>query len=294
MMTGPITFSIIFLNVQNYNLFLHAAPAIYSNWKERYNKKMKHHVQSVDEVKKLKYKQIKTKKIYEEVAEALLDTIKKGELQPGDKLDSVQSLADSFQVSRSAVREALSALKAMGMVEMKQGEGTYVKTFEPEQISIPLSAALLMKKKDVAELLEVRGILEIGAVSAAAEKRTEEDLERMHAALADMNLADGNNELGEKADLAFHLALAGASQNGLLKGLMNHVSSLLIETMRETRKIWLFSKKTTVKRLYEEHEAIYRAVKEQDGQKAEQAMLEHLTNVEKVLASYFEETEQPH
>ncbi len=241
-------------------------------------------------MKKLKYKQIKTKKIYEEVAEALLETIKNGELQPGDKLDSVQALADSFQVSRSAVREALSALKAMGIVEMKQGEGTYVKTFEPEQISVPLSAALLMKKQDVAELLEVRKILEIGAVAGAAQKRTEDDLEHMRAALEDMNLADGNGELGEKADLAFHLALAGASQNDLLKGLMNHVSSLLIETMRETRKIWLFSKKTTVKRLYEEHEAIYRAVKEQNGKKAEQAMLEHLTNVETVLASYFEET----
>ncbi|MEC1588866.1 FadR/GntR family transcriptional regulator [Bacillus sonorensis] len=228
--------------------------------------------------------------MYEEVAEALLETIKNGELQPGDKLDSVQALADSFQVSRSAVREALSALKAMGIVEMKQGEGTYVKTFEPEQISVPLSAALLMKKQDVAELLEVRKILEIGAVAGAAQKRTEDDLEHMRAALEDMNLADGNGELGEKADLAFHLALAGASQNDLLKGLMNHVSSLLIETMRETRKIWLFSKKTTVKRLYEEHEAIYRAVKEQNGKKAEQVMLEHLTNVETVLASYFEET----
>ncbi|WP_242662976.1 lactate permease LctP family transporter [Bacillus paralicheniformis] len=75
-----------------------------------------------------------------------------------------------------------------------------------------------------------------------------------------MKQADGNGELGEKADLAFHLALAGASQNDLLKGLMNHVSSLLIETMRETRKIWLFSKNTTVKRLYEEHDAIYQAV----------------------------------
>ncbi|MEC0685094.1 winged helix-turn-helix domain-containing protein, partial [Bacillus haynesii] len=57
--------------------------------------------------------------MYEEVAEALLESIKSGELEPGDKLDSVQALAESFQVSRSAVREALSALKAMGMVEMK-------------------------------------------------------------------------------------------------------------------------------------------------------------------------------
>ncbi len=78
--------------------------SICSGRKERYNK-IAHHAQSGYEVKKLKYKQIKTKKIYEEVAEALLESIKSGELEPGDKLDSVQALAESFQVSRSAVRK---------------------------------------------------------------------------------------------------------------------------------------------------------------------------------------------
>lgn len=97
----------------------------------------------------LKYKQIKTKKIYEEVADALLEKIKAGELKPGEKLDSVQALSESFQVSRSAVREALSALKAMGLVDMKQGEGTYIREFEPSHVSQPLSSALLMKKEDV-------------------------------------------------------------------------------------------------------------------------------------------------
>ena len=82
----------------------------------------------------MKYKQIKTKKIYEEVADALLEKIKAGELKPGEKLDSVQALSESFQVSRSAVREALSALKAMGLVDMKQGEGTYIREFELQTI----------------------------------------------------------------------------------------------------------------------------------------------------------------
>ena len=63
----------------------------------------------------LQYKQIKPKKIYEEVAEALHEMIRTGQLKPGDKLESVQQLAENFQVSRSATREALSALKAMGL-----------------------------------------------------------------------------------------------------------------------------------------------------------------------------------
>ncbi len=126
----------------------------------------------------LKYKQIKTKKIYEEVADALLEKIKAGELKPGEKLDSVQALSESFQVSRSAVREALSALKAMGLVDMKQGEGTYIREFEPSHVSQPLSSALLMKKEDVKQLLEVRKLLELGVAAMAAEKRTEDDLQK--------------------------------------------------------------------------------------------------------------------
>ena len=62
----------------------------------------------------------KTKKIYEEVAEAIYEMIRTGQLKPGDKLDSVQQLAENFNVGRSAIREALSALKAMGLIEMRQ------------------------------------------------------------------------------------------------------------------------------------------------------------------------------
>jgi GntR family transcriptional repressor for pyruvate dehydrogenase complex len=237
----------------------------------------------------MKYKQIKPKKIYEEVAEELIEMIKSGQLKPGEKLDSVQQLAESFQVSRSAIREALSALKAMGLIDLRQGEGTYIREFDPKQLSFPLSTAFLMNKGDVAQLLEVRKILEIGVVASAANNRSEQNLSAMHDALMEMKLAYGNEELGEKADYAFHLAIAEASQNELLRSLMNHVSSLLIETMRETRKIWLFSKKTSVERLYDEHQMIYEAIFDQNAKKAQQAMRDHLQTVEDMLSSYFEE-----
>lgn len=236
----------------------------------------------------MKYKQIKPKKIYEEVAEEIVEMIKSGKIKPGEKLDSVQTLAESFQVSRSAIREALSALKAMGLIDMRQGEGTYVKEFDSEQLSFPLSTAFLMNKNDVTQLLEVRKILEIGVVAAAAEKRTDENLSAMKMALNGMKLAYGNEELGEKADFAFHLALAEASQNELLKSLMLHVSSLLIETMRETRKICLFSKKTSVVRLYDEHLVIYEAIVNKNPKQAQQAMKDHLQTVEDLLSSYFD------
>ncbi|MDQ0198367.1 FadR/GntR family transcriptional regulator [Neobacillus ginsengisoli] len=238
----------------------------------------------------MKYKKIKPKKIYEEVAEAIYEMIRSGQLKPGDKLDSVQQLAENFQVGRSAIREALTSLRAMGLVDMKQGEGTYIKEFVSEQITFPLSTAILMNKEDIAQLLEVRKIIESGTAAAAAKKRTNQHLAMMESALEEMKKAHGDEELGEKADLQFHFALAEAAQNQLLMSLMNHVSGLMSETMRETRKVWLFSKQTTVERLYDEHKAIYQAIMEQDEEKARYFMLVHLENVEAVLKKYFQHT----
>ncbi|WML41889.1 FadR/GntR family transcriptional regulator [Neobacillus sp. OS1-2] len=238
----------------------------------------------------MEYKKIKPKKIYEEVAEAIYEMIRAGRLKPGEKIDSVQQLAESFQVGRSAIREALTSLRAMGLIEMKQGEGTFVKEFEKDQITFPLSTAILMNKEDIAELVEVRKIIESGTAAAAAKRRTEQHLAMMEAALEAMNGAKGNEELGEKADLQFHLALADAAQNQLLASLMNHVSDLMVETMRETRRVWLFSKQTTLERLYHEHLAIYEAIKNQDETEARNRMLIHLGNVDKILKEYFQHT----
>jgi len=239
----------------------------------------------------LKYKQIKTKKIYEEIADALIESIRTGELLPGEKLDSVQALSENFQVSRSAVREALSALKAIGLIEMKQGEGTYVKQFDPEQLTFCLSPAFLMKQQDIVQLLEVRSIIESGAVKKAALLRTDDDLHRLHEALEQMKRAEAHKEIGEEADLTFHLAIAKASKNHLLAALMNQVSTLLMETMRETRKIVLFSRKASIRQLYKDHERIYQAVMDKQPEEAERAMLTHLETVEQLLGDVLQEQE---
>jgi GntR family transcriptional regulator, transcriptional repressor for pyruvate dehydrogenase complex len=238
----------------------------------------------------LEYKQIKPKKIYEEVTEALHDMIRTGQLPPRSKLESVQQLAENFQVSRSAIREALSALKAMGLVEMKQGEGTYIKEFDAKQMTFPLSTAVLMDKKDVAHLLEVRKIIETGTAALAAKNRREEDLEAMAQALEEMKRVKGDEELGEKADFQFHLAVSAAAGNPLLSTLLGQVSELMIKTMKETRRLWLFSQQTTTENLVIEHAKIYHAILDKNEEKARMAMSEHLENVESLLKKYFFES----
>ncbi|HGE5807785.1 MULTISPECIES: FadR/GntR family transcriptional regulator [Bacillus] len=221
--------------------------------------------------------------MYEEVSEAILTMIKNGTLKPGDKLLPVHQLAEQFQVGRSAVREALSALRAMGLIEMKQGEGTYVRNFDPSSLTKSLNNKLLMKKEDILNLLEVRKVLEVGAVRAAAAKRTEANLQNMKQWLDEMAKSIGDENAGEKADFHFHMGIAESSHNNILLELMNHVSEMIAETIGESRRIILYGEQTTSERLLEEHQSIYDAVLKQDVELAQQAMLDHLTNVEHIV-----------
>ncbi|MGN4714996.1 FadR/GntR family transcriptional regulator [Bacillus cereus group sp. MYBK226-2] len=225
--------------------------------------------------------------MYEEVSEAILTMIKNGTLKPGDKLLPVHQLAEQFQVGRSAVREALSALRAMGLIEMKQGEGTYVKNFDSSSLTKSLNNRLLMKKEDILNLLEVRKVLEVGAVRAAAAKRTEANLQNMKHWLDEMAKSIGDEKAGEKAgekaDFQFHMGIAESSHNNILLELMNHVSEMIAETIGESRRIILYGEQTTSERLIEEHQVIYDAVLKQDVELAQQAMLDHLTNVEHIV-----------
>ena len=235
----------------------------------------------------MEIKPIRTRKIYEEVTDSILEMIKSGQFKTGDKLDSVEQLAKSFNVGRSAIREALSGLRAMGLVEMRQGEGTYITSFDASKFSLPLSSALLMKREDIKELSEVRKILEVGAVASASINHADEDLMAMEEALNAMKEAKGQGEIGEKADLDFHLAIAHATHNKMLINLMSSVSEIMVESMRETRQLLLYSEEMMAS-LVEEHQLIYQAIKARNIEEAQKNMLNHLIGVEKVLSHYIE------
>ena len=235
----------------------------------------------------MEIKPIRTRKIYEEVTDSILEMIKSGQFKTGDKLDSVEQLAKSFYVGRSAIREALSGLRAMGLVEMRQGEGTYITSFDASKFSLPLSSALLMKREDIKELSEVRKILEVGAVASASINHDDEDLLAMEEALNAMKEAKGQGEIGEKADLDFHLAIAHATHNKMLINLMSSVSEIMVESMRETRQLLLYSEEMMAS-LVEEHQLIYQAIKARNIEEAQKNMLNHLIGVEKVLSHYIE------
>ncbi|WP_141993886.1 FadR/GntR family transcriptional regulator [Bacillus sp. B4EP4a] len=238
------------------------------------------------------YKKIKPKKIYEEVSDELYEMIRSGSLKPGEQLDSIQQLAENFQVGRPAIREALSALSSMGLIEIKQGEGTFVKTFDPTIMNHPLSAALLMDQANIKHLLEVRKILESGTAEVAAKMRTKENLIELKESLFNMEKVSDDEELSDKADIAFHVAVANASQNELLITLMNHVSELMTEKMGDIRRIALYSEEMTLKQLYQQHVRIHDAIVAKDEDGARSAMLFHLQSVEESLDRVIQKNQQ--
>lgn len=233
----------------------------------------------------MKNNRIQTKKIYEEVTDQLVGMIKNGELKPGDQLNSVEQLAADFAVSRSAVREALSGMRAMGLIVMRQGEGTFVTKFDPSNFSLLVHASLLMKKEDIQEIYEVRKILEVGAARSAALHHQPEDLIALESAMDDMKKAKEEGAIGEEADMRFHMAIAKASRNEILLHLMSSVSEVMLSVLKETREVLIYNEKKTTS-LIDEHQAIYDAIKSREPEKAFNHMLTHLTNVEKSLEKY--------
>lgn len=238
----------------------------------------------------MSFEKIKPQKGSDLVLQQLKAQIMNGELQPGTKLDSIVDLAVTFGVGRSTIREALSALKAMGWLDIQQGGGTYVKEVLPT--SSP-SLNLFHSNDSLKEILEVRRILETGCASLAAEQRSEEDLQQLEHILKQMSDHIGDEDKSEEADTNFHLHIAKASGNSLLIQLMESLSQRLQETMKDSRKIWFYAEHATAIRLLNEHQSIYEAIKNQDIAEASMRMLNHIVKVESVLREDLGKVDNP-
>jgi len=224
---------------------------------------------------------------YEEITEQLKRQILDGKLKVGDKLPSTKEMSERFGVGRSTTREALSALKAMGLIEIRQGGGCTVIRSEPEpEIKLPELESLRLNRETLLELIEVRQSLEVSIASLAAEKRTEEDAATLQRIVKEMELAVGNDLEGERTDIEFHLALVKATRNSMLSKVLDSIMTPMELAIREVRRVELYSNRTVAERLLEEHSAICEAVVARDAAAAAEGMKRHLRNIENILLKY--------
>jgi len=218
------------------------------------------------------------------VIQHIREQIDAGIWTPGQKLPSVVDLALSYGVGRSTVREALSALKAMGLIDIRHGGGTYISAELPTVSSE--TNEWFQRAHSIQEILEVRKVLETGNVALAALHRKPSDLNLLEKTLIRMEEALQNEALGEEADTLFHLQIARATQNPLLIQLMESLSLRIQETMSDTRRMWFFDEQETASILLAEHREIYLAIKKKDEALATKLMRKHLLKVEKVLKKH--------
>ncbi|WP_426448151.1 FadR/GntR family transcriptional regulator [Paenibacillus sp. S-38] len=233
---------------------------------------------------------------YEEVTEQLKAQILQGRLEAGDRLPSTKEMSERFGVSRSVTREALSALKAMGLIEIRQGGACRVIGRGETGASAASApghspAALTLDRTALAHMLEARSMLEVSNAALAAAKRTDADLERLREALADMERAAACGAEADEADLRFHTALARAGQNPVLLHVFESIAVPLHAAIAGTRRepaagpsVQERSSSEGISRqLLEEHAAIYAAVAAHDQDRAVQGMRLHLEHMEAFL-----------
>jgi len=217
---------------------------------------------------------VKRSRIYEHIVEQIRALIREGRWAPGDQIPPERELAERFKVSRTSVREALRALEMQGVIDSRQGGGTFVRTADTEALVPPLAAAILRGRRELAEVLEVRELIEPGIARRAAERATAEHVAELEALLQRQRacIAEGRSFVDE--DTAFHYTLATAADNHILLRLHN----VILDVLREWGQSYLHVRDRPQTSL-RGHEAILGAVKGREGEAAYQASLEHITEV---------------
>jgi GntR family transcriptional repressor for pyruvate dehydrogenase complex len=227
---------------------------------------------------KVELESIQKTKVYEEVAAQLERLILEGALKPGDKLPPERELAERFNVSRSAVREAIRSLELKGMVEPRPGEGTLVRTPSIDSLLNPLASLLGQKREVVRELMEVRTIIEPPLAGRAARNAGPEDIAQLEAILERQKAKVSRQELAIEEDTEFHYTIARASKNSVIL----KVVDMMMDILRESRERSLQVEGRREKSLAG-HRRILNAIKRRDPEGAEEAMRQHLSEIEGIL-----------
>lgn len=221
------------------------------------------------------YKIVRTSRLYEQIVQQIEESIVKGNLRPGDQLPAERELAQRFGVSRTAVREAVKALREKGLVEAYSGRGTFITDGTTQAVRQSLDLMVKIGQPEGStQLAEVRAILEPEIAALAAMRIQEPELATMRDAVAVMDKAGQNPDAFIEADLDFHLALAEGADNPLILSLLDSIVGLLRE-----QRLRIFRVPGGPERGQFHHKQILEAVEQHDAEKAREAMRAHLAQV---------------
>lgn len=224
--------------------------------------------------------------ISSEVTRHLLDYLISGEIKPGERLPSERQLAEMLGVGRSHVRQAIKSLTVLGLIDARQGDGTYLKRTDSPLLPLAIEWGLLLGAKQSQDLVEARSELEILLAGLAAERRSDSDLEDLRRHVQIMQVTTDNDEF-VRADVAFHLGIAQATGNRSLLQVMRSIQALL--------EVWITRvayAPGTRPATWTEHAAVFDAIVSRDAEAARRTMMGHMEGAAGRLADTIVEQER--
>jgi GntR family transcriptional regulator, transcriptional repressor for pyruvate dehydrogenase complex len=218
----------------------------------------------------------KRSKLHDGVVEDMLTLIRQGEFKLGERLPTEPELSERFDVSRGTLRAAIQELVRLGYVEVRQGDGTYLRSPDNETLVQPFQALLASEPFLASELLQLRRLLEPEIARLAATKCSSSDAKILRSLLEEQHSRTAKGETLAAQDLAFHHEIARIADNNLIRKILTMLHSLL----KDLRYQALLSDETkTVK----QHQKIAEAIIKKDSEKARLEMEKHLDSVENIL-----------
>jgi GntR family transcriptional repressor for pyruvate dehydrogenase complex len=214
-----------------------------------------------------------------QVIRYLIDTLAAGGFSIGKRLPSERQLSSALGISRSAVRDAVQSLGLLGILERRQGDGTYLLSPDSDFLPTLIEWALLLGDRRVMDLVEARKMLETGLAGLAATRRTEDQLRALRALIESMKEPGLNAEAYIELDVRFHLCIAEASHNMALVDMLRSITSVL--------RVWMTQalESGNIRSSLEWHRKIFRAIERKDAEAAQAAMRSHLDVAEQRLRS---------
>ena len=218
---------------------------------------------------------IKSTRIYEEIVRQVKAMIAEGRLKAGDRLPPERDLAEKFVVSRTSVREALRALESLGLVEIRPGEGTFVRQVSIDSLIEPLALLMVSQREAIGELFEARRLLEPSLAALAAERATPEEIQEMERILEEQAKEIAAGRTGLAQDAQFHTAIGAAAHNRAITRLAHAIMDLLTQSREES-----LNTPGRPTRSHEDHRRVLAAIARRDAAAARKAMLDHIEAVE--------------
>jgi GntR family transcriptional repressor for pyruvate dehydrogenase complex len=216
--------------------------------------------------------------LIDQIIDVIKRQIAEGKIKPGDKIPGERTLSELFHVSRTSIRQALKALDVLGVLDIRHGSATTLNKDISNLLINPLKFMSILYNVEIPEFFEARKTIEVELARKAAIHATAEDIDMMRQSLDKAENNINNPDIFLYSEKHFHECIFTASRNRILTAMINSLTTLLIGSRQESIKTF-----ADLRESFDQHNNIFKAIAKRDPDRAGQAMLAHLEDVERRL-----------